>query len=319
MILIAPTAFKGTLSAATVADAMAAGARAVTVVPLHVQPLSDGGPGLIDAMSVLGDTELHRVRVRGPLDSDVDARILLRSKTAIVESADACGLHLVPPERRDPTVLHTRGVGELMRAASEFNVERIVVGLGGSATVDGGIGMREAIGGTPLRIAVLALADVATPLVDAARVFGPQKGATPAQVTRLEQELTRLMEQAGIPDFPGAGAAGGLAYGLRAFVNAEVVSGSDWVLEQTGITHMLAAAHVVVSGEGEFDEQSFMGKITGTLVQRAQTRRVPILIVTGKSTRAGGYEHVAHNHGALLSTADIERLVREHLPALLRS
>jgi glycerate kinase len=316
MIVIAPTSFKGTLSAAAAARAMAAGAREVTSLPIHIQPLSDGGPGLIDAL-VLTEDVVHQVRVRGPLNADVDARILVRFGTAVVESADACGLHLVPEARRDPTVLTTWGVGELIAAASELAVDRIVVGLGGSATVDGGLGMRDALRGKPIAQSITALADVSTTLVDAARVFGPQKGASRAQVGLLEERLANLLKQTGVADFPGAGAAGGLGYGLRAFLNAEVLRGSEWVIAQTGIAAAIANASAVITGEGEFDDQSFMGKITGALIELAESKRVPILVVAGRSARVPGYEHVAHGDGAMLGESDLQRLVRDHLPALL--
>jgi glycerate kinase len=316
MIVIAPTSFKGTVSATAAARAMAAGAREVTSAPIHIQPLSDGGPGLIDALSLTAGV-MHQVRVRGPSNVDVAARVLVRSRTAVIESADACGLHLVPKEQRDPTTLTTWGVGELLAAASKLAVDRIIVGLGGSATVDGGVGMREALRDKPIAQSITALADVSTTLVDAARVFGPQKGATPAQVELLANRLAELLKKTGVPDFPGAGAAGGLGYGLSAFLNAEVLSGSEWVIAETGVAAAIANAHVVITGEGEFDDQSFMGKITGTLIRLAQTHRVPILVVAGRSARVGGYEHVARGSGALLGETDLQRLVREHLPALL--
>jgi glycerate kinase len=318
MIIIAPTAFKGTIPASAAARAMAAGARAVTSLDLLIQPLSDGGPGLIDALHPRGGA-LRLVQVRGPLGDDVAARILVQSGTAIIESADACGLHLVPEQRRDPTQLDTFGVGQLIRAAAGLPVDRIVVGLGGSATVDGGVGMAAALEGQPVDLPVIALADVDTLLRDAARVFAPQKGATPAQVQLLEAALLRLIELTGIADFPGAGAAGGLAYGLRAFLQAEVVPGSEWVLRETGLLRRLADARAVVTGEGSYDAQSFMGKITGTVVRAAQARGIPVLVVAGHAQDVAGYGNVVANHGALLGEADLERLVRIHLPALLHS
>ena len=333
MIIVAPTAFKGTISAAAAARAMAAGVRAVTAEPILVQPLSDGGPGLIEALQPLGGA-LRLVQVRGPLGELVDARILLRPeggqapessvgrssyREAVIESADACGLHLVPPDRRDPAQLDTFGVGQLIRAAAALSVDRIIVGLGGSATVDGGVGMAAALEGAAVDLPIIALADVDTLLRDAARVFGPQKGATPAQVRTLEAALMALIELTGVPDFPGAGAAGGLAYGLRAFLHAEVVPGSRWVLKQTGLIDKLPAARAVITGEGSYDAQSFMGKITGTLVEAARAHGIPVLVVAGSADSSAGYARVIGNAGARLSEADLERLVREHLPALLPS
>jgi glycerate 2-kinase len=316
MIIIAPTAFKGTITASAAARAMAAGARAVTSDNLLVQPVSDGGPGLIDALEPRGG-HVHRVFVRGPLGDDVAARILVHDTTAIIESADACGLQLVPPERRDPAQLDTFGVGQLIRAASELGVERIIVGLGGSATVDGGVGMAAALESTPIAVPVVALADVQTLLCDAARVFGPQKGATPAQVQMLEAALMKLMEISGVPDFPGAGAAGGLGYGLRAFLNAEVISGSDWLLRATGIDEQLPDARAVVTGEGSYDAQSLLGKITGALVRRAKAHRIPVLVIAGHCDHSDDYALAVERPGAPLTTADLEQLVRQHLPRIV--
>ena len=329
MIIVAPTAFKGTIAAATAARAMAAGVRRVTSEDILIQPLSDGGPGLIEALHPLGGA-LRLVEVRGPLGEAVTARILLRGHSsvstsdrtsdqeAVIESADACGLQLVPADRRDPGQLDTYGVGQLIRAAAMLPVARVVVGLGGSATVDGGVGMAAALEGQPVEVPIVALADVDTPLRDAARIFGPQKGATPAQVQMLEAALVRLMALTGVADFPGAGAAGGLAYGLRVFLDAEVVPGSRWVLHETGLLGRLPAARALITGEGSYDAQSFMGKITGTVVEAARAHGVPVLVITGNAETAGDYAHVVGS-GALLDEADLERLVREHLPALLPS
>ncbi len=316
MIIIAPTAFKGTITASAAARAMAAGARSVTADHLLVQPVSDGGPGLIDALEQRGG-QLHRVFVRGPLGDDVAARILVQDTTAIIESADACGLQLVPEDRRDPAQLDTFGVGQLIRAASKLPVSRVVIGLGGSATVDGGVGMAAALESEPVHVPVLALADVQTLLRDAARVFGPQKGATPAQVQMLEAALAKLMELTGVPDFPGAGAAGGLAYGLRAFLNAEVIPGSEWVLRETGIGARLPEARAVVTGEGSYDAQSLLGKITGVLVTLARAHRIPVLVIAGHCDHSDDYALAVERPGAPLSEMDLEQLVRQHLPRIV--
>ena len=319
MILIAPTAFKGTVSAAAAADAMAAGARLVSSLPLRVQPLSDGGPGLLDAFLSGDDVHLHQVSVSGPDVIPNTARILMRGRSAIIESADACGWHLVADGARDVDKLNTVGVGELMLEAAKLKPDRIIVGLGGSATIDAGLGMRDALAGRHAGVPIVALADVDTTLMQAAPIFGPQKGATSQQIAQIEQKFAALMQDTGVTDFAGAGAAGGLAYGLRVFANAQVVSGSDWVLEETGTRAAVAESRVVVTGEGEFDEQSYMGKITGKLVELARDRGVPVLLVTGKARAVSGSAHVVDNGGATLIEADMERLVCEHLPALLHS
>ncbi|HEX6066202.1 MAG TPA: glycerate kinase [Longimicrobiales bacterium] len=316
MIIIAPTAYKGTIAASAAARAMAAGVRSFSDEPLLIQPVSDGGPGLLDAFEQRGG-ELHRVVVRGPLGDDVTARILVQNGSAIVESADACGLHLVPPQRRDPAQLDTFGVGQLLRAAAGLGVERVVVGLGGSATVDGGVGMAAALEGTPIARPVIALADVQTQLRDAARIFGPQKGATPTQVQMLEAALAKLLEITGVPDFAGAGAAGGLAYGLRAFVNAEVVSGSEWVLRETGLEQQIPSARALITGEGSYDSQSFLGKITGALVAAARTHRVPVLVIAGRCDHTDDYALAIERPGATLTEDDLAQLVRQHLPRIV--
>ena len=316
MLIIAPTAFKGTITASAAARAMATGARSVSDEFLLIQPVSDGGPGLIDALEARGGVQ-HRVFVRGPLGDDVAARILVQNRSAIIESADACGLQLVPEDRRDPTQLDTFGVGQLIRAAAELDVDRVVVGLGGSATVDGGVGMAAALEALPIHLPVVALADVATPLRDAARVFGPQKGASPAQVRMLEAALVKLIELTGLPDFPGAGAAGGLAYGLRAFLDAEVTPGSAWVLRETGLDQQIPSARAIVTGEGSYDAQSRMGKITGVLVGLARAQRVPVLVIAGESDHTDDYALTIDRPGALLTEADLAQLVRQHLPRIV--
>ena len=315
-IIIAPTAYKGTITAAAAARAMAAGARDISDDRLLIQPVSDGGPGLLDALEHRGG-ELHQAIVRGPLGDDVAARILVQNDSAIIESADACGLHLVPAHRRDPAQLDTFGVGQLIRAASLLDVERVVVGLGGSATVDGGVGMAAALEAEPMRVPVIALADVRTHLRDAARVFGPQKGATPAQVQMLEAALAKLMELTGVPDFAGAGAAGGLAYGLHAFVHAQVIPGSEWLLRETGLAEQIASARAVVTGEGSYDAQSRLGKITGELVRIARTHRVPVLVVTGHADHSDDYALAVEIPGKTLTEPDLAQLVRQHLPRIV--
>lgn len=344
MILIAPTAFKGTIGAAEAARAMAAGARrALPDVPVRELPLSDGGPGLIDALRLIRGGEVTPVQVTGPLGEPVTARVLRMDGTAVVESADACGMHLVPAERLDPLSTTTYGVGELLLAASGLDrrgrrgggagggaagrgaipgaeaVWRILLGLGGSATVDGGLGMAAALGwnlldmegahvrrggaglldlarisrpADPPRLpSVVALADVRNPLLGpegAAAVFGPQKGATPATVRRLELGLARLAARleadigVEVRELEGGGAAGGLGAAAVAFLGAELVPGSRWVLEEIGFDALLEGARLVVTGEGCYDAQSKMGKVVGVVVADARARGLPVLLVAGR-------------------------------------
>jgi glycerate kinase len=322
-ILVCPTAFKGTLSARAAAEAMARGAREAISVhdpDVRVLPLSDGGNGLMDMLSALHGGETWTVEVTGPLGSPVTARFLLHAGRAVVETAEACGLHLVPPGRRDPLVTTTRGVGELLReAAAALEAEgggRLVVGLGGSATVDAGAGMLQALGwrllddeGDPippggsglLRIArilpppapVLPAADVLADVnnlllgpAGAARVYGPQKGASPRDVRVLENALARWAAAVerhlgvAVADRPGAGAAGGLGAAFAA-LGSPPVPGAGWLLERAGFAERLADARAVVTGEGCWDEQSSMGKITGEVVRRALSAGTPVLVVAG--------------------------------------
>ena len=350
MILVATTAFKGTHSAADVAAAAARGARAAGRPNVRELPVSDGGPGLIDSLCAAGWRVVERVPVTGSLGSTVVARIASNGREAAVESADACGLALVPPAERDPLRATSFGVGELLaRASAQF--EHVFVGLGGSATIDGGLGMAAALGWQLLnsqggaiersgrgvleldhigkieqkRMRVTALADVRNPLygpAGAARVFGAQKGASAQQIEALDRGLQTvaavIQRDLGIDvgQLPGAGAAGGLGAGLHAFAGATIVSGSDWVLTQLRFDELLEKAQLVITGEGSFDAQSSMGKITGELIARADRRGVPVLLIAGhvEGTLPG---HVSAVGNAALELADIERLVREALPELL--
>src|SRR2546428_490442 len=261
LVLIAPAAFKGTLGPRQVADALAAGARrALPDATVGQGPISDGGDGRLDA--VLAPTALRDgIRVTGPW---VDPEM------AIVESATACGIALLKPEQLDPLRATTRGVGELVWEAVERGAKTVVVGLGGSATVDGGTGAARGLGwsfrdgagaslpegGGPLAqlaefdggwgvgARVIALADVTTPLVGprgAAPVFGPQKGAGPEGVNLLSRGLERLAQlmarhgRGDLGTLPGGGAAGGLGAGLVCFAKAELTGGADWVLARVGV------------------------------------------------------------------------------------
>lgn len=329
MILVAPTSYKGTHSASAAAAALAAGVRSVYSGEVLQRPVSDGGPGLIESLQYARGGALHRVDVRGPLGEPVHARVLVQDSLAIVESADACGLHLVPEEQRNPLYATTFGVGQLILAAASY-ASQVIVGLGGSATVDGGVGAARALGWQlrgeslldftsverrpDLLPIVTALADVRSPLYGpegAAFVFGPQKGASVPDVAVLDAALARLAHVIrrdlgiDVTAIPGAGAAGGLGAGLRAFADAPLLSGSDWVLERIGIDQLLPRASAVVTGEGRYDLQSGLGKVTGTLRARAEALGIPCLIIAGEE----GETH--------LNLDDLSRRVSERLPQLL--
>jgi glycerate 2-kinase len=354
MILVAPTAFKGTVSARAAAAAMADGVRALGIDEVIELPLSDGGPGLIDALSG-GSDRLELIAVEGPMGGRADVRLLWRDRTAIIETADACGLHLVPRQARNPLRATTRGVGQAIAAALEGGARKVVLGLGGSATVDGGVGMAAALGWRfldrggrsleriPADLAQLmrveppphrtsaqfiGLADVRTPLVGpegAARVFGPQKGATPEMVELLDRLLVHLAGvialDLGVEDIAstaGTGAAGGLGAAVRAFLNGELRSGSAWVLEHVGFDELLARASLVITGEGSFDAQSALGKVTGVVIDRAATFGKPVLLVAGAVAGAvPPHVQVVHRNGAILSEQDLRTLTQQAASRLL--
>ncbi|MEU2347727.1 glycerate kinase [Modestobacter sp. NPDC049651] len=316
-VVIAPDSFKGTLDATAAAAALAAGwhrARPDDVVtPV---PLADGGEGTLEALGAgLPETCWRRTRVGGPDGAPVDAAWLLRPDgTAVVEMARAAGLPLLPAP--DPLGATTRGLGELLAAVvADPATDRVLLTLGGSATTDGGAGALAALGarfldaegsdlppggGALTRLAAVDLAGLAPPppggvqcLVDvtapllgplgAAGQFGPQKGATREQVAVLDAGLARLAALlGGQPDAPGAGAAGGTAYGFATCWGATSVSGADAVAEAAGLDAALAGADLVLTGEGQFDAQSLRGKVVGRLVERARDAGVPVVVVAGR-------------------------------------
>ena len=282
-ILCAPTAFKETLSAAEAASIMA---RATGGTAL---PVADGGDGTLDALqAALGGRRVRR-RVTGPLGDPVDAEMLLSPRVAVIEMASASGLKLVPPRLRDPLKTRTWGVGELMQAAWP---RRIWLGVGGSATVDGGLGALTSLGvlgpkPDPRRLEIIrrttVLCDVTTKFLDAPRVFGPQKGATPAMVRTLEDWLRKWAEMLprDIRRLEGGGAAGGLAGGLAAY-GARLVPGARFILRAARFERRLHSADLVLTGEGRFDKTSLVGKAPGEVIAAARRARVPVAVVCGR-------------------------------------
>ncbi|MCT2584117.1 glycerate kinase family protein [Actinophytocola gossypii] len=316
-VLIAPDCFGGTLTAPEAAEAIAAGWRgSAPDDELTLCPLADGGPGFVDVLHSALDGTLHRVSVTGPRGEAVDAVWLEHDGTAYLECAQACGLHLVPKGERDALTATTLGVGELVADALRANVHTIVVGLGGSATTDGGAGLFHALGAVPTGenggplppggaalvdavrldggvdlggVTLVAASDVENPLLGkdgAARVFGPQKGADDLAVRRLERSLTRwadvLAEVAGrdVRDEPGAGAAGGLGAALIA-LGATVESGAGIVRRLTGLDTALDTAQLVITGEGSFDFQSLRGKLVTRVAAASSERGTPCLVLAG--------------------------------------
>jgi glycerate kinase len=324
-VLVAPDSFGGTLSAPDAAAAIAEGwRRAAPADRVRQLPLADGGSGFVDVLHTLLGGELHRSSVAGPLPGQrVTAGWLRVGDTAYVEAAQACGLHLVG--RVDATsarVACSRGVGELVAAAAGTDgIATVVVGLGGTASTDGGAGALAVLGAGPLDAAgdplpdggaaldgcarlcgvpglrnpvkLVIASDVDNPLLGrhgAAAVFSPQKGADPAAVADLERGLTRWAEALDIAlgrptgqlaATPGAGAAGGLGAGLLA-CGGRRVSGAGLVRQLSGLDAALETADLVITGEGSFDWQSLRGKLVSAVAEAASARGLPCLVLAGQ-------------------------------------
>ena len=334
-VLIAPDCFTGTLTAGQAAEAIAEGwRRSAPMDELTLMPLSDGGPGFLDVLSNALGGETIPVTVADPMKRPVPAALLMveagGSRTAYIESAQACGLHLLAEGERNPMVTSTYGVGQLIEAALADGATRVVIGLGGSGTNDGGAGMLAALGaGDPevlaaggaklqdldnnaldglgqarerlLAIELILATDVDSPLLGfhgASAVFGPQKGATPEMAQELESALGRLTEVVGkvvpagrdlltgkemrLDREPGAGAAGGLGYGLL-LLGGRRVSGVQAVLEAVGFDALVQATDLVVTGEGSFDWQSLRGKVVAGVAEAALARAKPAVVIAGQA------------------------------------
>src|SRR5581483_5649664 len=319
-VLCAPASFKETLSARAAAQAMAAGVRSLgSEIAVDVCPVADGGEGSLDALIDAMGGRIERAVVTGPLGSPVSARFGLAAggTIGIVELAETAGLGLVPLHRRDPTRTTTYGTGQLIRRAADLGCARVIVCVGGSATCDGGAGLAQALGamfldanGRPVRWpmtgemlslvrqvvpprglpAIDVACDVQSPLLGpegAAALYGPQKGATPDQVRALEHGLANL---AGLVDFdsrtPGAGAAGGAAFGLAALCGARLAPGIDLVLDAVGFAARSRRATLVLTGEGRLDRQTLQGKAVAGVAAAARRAGVPTIAIVG-GTGAG--------------------------------
>ena len=322
-IVVAPNAFKGCLTASQAAEAMAAGvARAVPDAEIVRVPVADGGDGLVDVAIEALAGEQRGVRVSGPRGQPVEAAFCYvpSMSFAAIEMALASGLALLPDNQRDPMRTTTRGTGELIAAALDLEPTRIGVGIGGSATNDGGIGMATAlgfkfldksganvdpVGGELNRIRRIdvscrdpridqvrfeAVCDVDNPLCGpqgAAAVYGPQKGATPDQVKALDTGLANLAEVIerdlgiAVRDLPGAGAAGGLGAGLHGFLGATLRRGVDMVLDLVDLDAKLHDADLALTGEGQIDFQTVFGKAPAGVGAAAKARGVPCLAIAG--------------------------------------
>lgn len=291
--LVAPDSFKGTFSATEVTEAMTRGVSRAdsgsgSSLGVDQCPVADGGEGTAEVlMSTLGG-QYVRAPARGPLGRRIQAGFVLLGdgQTAAVETAAASGLTLVDEGERDPVAASTSGTGELIVAAVRSGARRILLAVGGTATTDGGHGAIEAIesGGGLCGAKLIILADVETAFEDAAIVFGPQKGASPAQVKLLTSRLVEI--DGDLPRSPlgiaRTGAGGGIAGGLWASFGAEVVSGADYVLEAIDFNDRLSRADCVLVGEGQLDHQSLDGKIVGNILERAKQANVPCHAIVGR-------------------------------------
>jgi glycerate kinase len=318
-VIVAPDKFAGTLSGPEAARAIADGWRRTAPGDDVVEaPMADGGPGFVDALhGAFGDTSrLEIVTVPGPLGEPTPVSLLVVGETVYLESAQACGLHLVPEPR--PMAASTVGVGQALAAAVDGGARRIVVGLGGSATSDGGAGLLAALGATadvpldagpdgldgvaavdlaPARarldgIELVVAADVETTLLGmfgAARTFGPQKGLTDEQILTVDYRLDRFVDAAcgstpaerRVADAKGAGAAGGLGFALL-LLGAEVTSGIGLVAREAGLDALVAGADLVVSGEGAFDYSSRAGKVVHGVASVAMRHATPCVVLAGR-------------------------------------
>jgi len=277
--LLCPASLKGECSAAVAAAALAKGFRLAGVEAVEL-PLADGGEGTCEALARALGGEWREAVVSDPLGRPVGARwLLLRDGRAVVEAAAAIGLPLLAPEERDPLRASSRGLGELVLAALRESPPGLLVGLGGSATVDGGRGLREVLSSLP--VPTLVLCDVWTRFADAARLFGPQKGASPEAVRELERRLARLEELRPYAELPGSGAAGGLGAAFAA-LGAELVAGAPAVLDLVRFDERLREAGLVVTGEGRVDETTAEGKAPGIVAARCAEAGVRCVVFGGR-------------------------------------
>ncbi len=283
-VLVAPDSFKGTFTAAEVAEAIAQGLRRAGR-PVDLCPVADGGEGTLAALAPPLQAELVPAPAHDPLGRPIKAVFALAGELAIVETAAASGLGLVSRGARDPMAASTAGTGELIAAAVDAGARTVYLGVGGSATTDGGAGAIAALklaGG--LRGArLVVLCDVRTPFEQAARVFAPQKGASPEQVAKLTARLHALARR--LPADPRGvemtGAAGGLSGGLWAAFGAELVAGAPFILAAVGFDARMRAARAVVTGEGCLDIQSLAGKVVSEVATRARQSGVPCHAIVG--------------------------------------
>lgn len=326
-IVIAPDSFKGSMSAREAAEAIERGIKAVCPnVIIEKIPMADGGEGTVETLVDATGGRAIKVNVLGPLGEERESYfgILGDGKTAVIEMALASGLPLVPKEKRNPLVTTTYGTGQLIKAALDQGCREFIIGIGGSATNDGGVGMAQALGvrfldaegkeipfggGSLNRLEkidtskidprlkeckVMVACDVNNPLCGpkgASAVFGPQKGATPEMVELLDRNLAHLAavikRDVGedVKDFPGAGAAGGLGAGLMAFCHAQLQRGIEIIIQATRLAEKMAGADLVITGEGQMDFQTAHGKTPMGVATVAKSMNIPVIALVGKIGR----------------------------------
>ncbi|HVW81076.1 MAG TPA: glycerate kinase [Mycobacteriales bacterium] len=319
-VVVAPDSFGGTLTAAEAAAAFAAGWRDVAPNDeLVLAPVSDGGPGMLAALAAaIPGARTVEIAAQGPTGAVRTRELLVAGDTAYVESAVACGLEELRALGGDVRTATTYGVGQLVAAAAATpQVRTVVVGLGGSGTNDGGKGLWQALGAQPgqvpdLGVQLVAATDVDNPLLGlygASAVYGPQKGADQAAIMALDAELERWADAVeaavgmpGLHDRPGAGAAGGLGFGLMA-LGAERRPGADVVMAAVGLERSIQGADLVVTGEGRFDATSLRGKVVSGVAQRAQACGVPCIVAAGQA-QVGSRDAAAHGIDEVWSVAD---------------
>ena len=295
-VIVSPDSFKECLTSRQVAAAISAAARecwpGAEVLEI---PLADGGEGTLDVLADAMGASMHQARVHDPLGRPVQARYAIRGDTAIIEVAQAIGLSLLKPAERAPLQASSQGVGELMLAAYGQSCRRFIIGLGGSATCDGGAGILNVPGIESLfnDVHIELLSDVDAPFTGpkgAARVFAPQKGATPADVEVLERRMCQMAASlydatgVNVTDLRGAGAAGGLGGFFAARFQASIYQGIDRILDLLHFDDAIRDAHLIITGEGRSDAQTLMGKVPLGVLRRARSisPAIPVALLSGR-------------------------------------
>lgn len=343
-ILIAPDSFKGSATSCRAADAIGEGVHQIFPdAELIKIPVADGGEGTVEALADSMHGEIITKSIKGPIGEVVEARYgILPGNIAVIEMASASGLPLVPEDKRNPLITSTYGTGQLIQDALERDCKEIILGIGGSATNDGGTGMARALGykfldsiGNELtegggsltdlaeiddsevnknifKTKFLIACDVTNPLTGptgASHIYGAQKGASPGDIEHLDRALGKLAEVVGSKygraneNIPGAGAAGGLGYGLMEFCGGELKSGIEIVLDLIKFDSFLDGVDLVISGEGRIDGQSIYGKVPVGIAGRAKKKNIPVLVVVGD---IGPQADAVYDHGidAIMSSVN---------------